>query len=379
MDSNGALPTEFQSSSILRYFIFLPISALPNYVDILRNEKPVLIDLPTRGRGSAVIHTELENAGELEDCCFSHAVPDSPPTGRPARPDSSVGYAPFEPRTTTHSLTNAYLLGLASHKVYGDDAPNDQGPQFASWFESKFDPWLKQGATNTTTKFDLIDDEQGPLGSGFQAMIMSDNDTIYLVIRGSKGPKDWALNVVGSLFIPVPGMPGVTIHSGWLAAAQRVYNSVLSRIKDHQNASSSKFIWFTGHSLGGAMANILALLMAHNDDLPIRGVYTFGAPPCGNIIYLDTASSLGLADRTHRWVNDRDPAPYLNFSVLPGSFFTGSLHLIDASGGLNYFQQDALIPPIPPQEGDHDMLRYGNALRNGLPASIRNRVPAMGA
>lgn len=80
-------------------------------------------------------------------------------------------------------------------------------------------------------------------------------------------------------------------------------------------------LYFAGHSLGGAMALLHAVLLAQDaaqgfwrarrlGDL-LRGVHTFGAPMAGTPRFAEIATDLGVAERVHRYVYRHDPVPAL--------------------------------------------------------------------
>lgn len=66
--------------------------------------------------------------------------------------------------------------------------------------------------------------------------------------------------------------------------------------------SNTKTLWFTGHSLGGAMATICAgrCLLSHIKSEP-AGLYTFGSPRVGDRRYVNYTNI-----PHYRWVNNND-------------------------------------------------------------------------
>jgi pimeloyl-ACP methyl ester carboxylesterase len=74
-------------------------------------------------------------------------------------------------------------------------------------------------------------------------------------------------------------------------------------------------LWLTGHSMGGSIAQILAVYfrIAHFDDAEapdVTGVVTFGSPMAGNGAWKEFyEDQLGLASATVRWVYRDDPGP----------------------------------------------------------------------
>lgn len=373
------MPKGFRSDTILRHFMFLPQSRFAEIVDQLRNEGPNTLTFMDSDPSQATLHSGLEAVGEGECCTIvEDETEDGDGDGGAAGTATSKGYGAFDPTAQGHNLTNAYLLALASYHVYGGSGA-DNGPEFNEWYAAKFNTWMMQGPGTGTPKFDFISDEYGSVGTGFQAEIMSNDQFICLAVRGSQmdTAHDWIYNVLG--FSPAPSLelPGTLIHSGWLEIAQRVFPEIKARLLEHRG-TSDKPVWLTGHSMGGALAAILALMLMEDKEVTVQGVYTFGAPPVGDIGYLQKASGLGVNIRTHRWENDADPAPNLNFAPLGplvGTFHVGSYHHIGATGELEIDQSLPLAPPLLFQLGDHDMVNYGRLLRLGMSTTVRRTVP----
>jgi hypothetical protein len=86
-------------------------------------------------------------------------------------------------------------------------------------------------------------------------------------------------------------------------------------------AHRAEALYFTGHSLGGAMALIHAVLLARDADNGfwrarrlwdlLRGVYTFGAPMAGDRSFAEQCAALGVTERVRRYVYRNDPVPAL--------------------------------------------------------------------
>jgi len=71
------------------------------------------------------------------------------------------------------------------------------------------------------------------------------------------------------------------------------------------NCKSKRDVYFTGHSLGGAMATLAAVRCSrlHNTPQP-SGLYTFGSPKVGNRAFASFAKELCIPGA--RWVNNVD-------------------------------------------------------------------------
>lgn len=105
--------------------------------------------------------------------------------------------------------------------------------------------------------------------------------TRYFVIQGSDNLDHWKVNLT---FDPVtfedPAM-GIKVHRGVYETAQILYDRYLPLVREHLATSPDAKICFTGHSLGGSLGTLLALMYVRRGVLPRKAltpVYTFGAP-----------------------------------------------------------------------------------------------------
>ena len=74
---------------------------------------------------------------------------------------------------------------------------------------------------------------------------------------------------------------GVKVHQGMYEAALAVYNDILPVVQQHLASSPTAKVCLTGHSLGGALASLLMLMMVWRGDVPpgrFSPCFTFGAP-----------------------------------------------------------------------------------------------------
>ena len=94
---------------------------------------------------------------------------------------------------------------------------------------------------------------------------------VAIVCRGTKIGVDWLTNFTVSL---APGPANTTVHAGF----DRVFRSFKSQIDIGMKGLNPGTIHIVGHSLGGALANLLALQYAGRASIKL---YTFGAPRPG--------------------------------------------------------------------------------------------------
>jgi hypothetical protein len=105
--------------------------------------------------------------------------------------------------------------------------------------------------------------------------------------------------------------------------------------KDESVLTPAEAVYLTGHSLGGAMAVLMAAMTATDDDLTdvwglVRAVYTYGQPMVGNAAFAKAIEALGLpmggtlGTRIARYVYNRDVVPSLPPMALGSYAHTGA-------------------------------------------------------
>jgi triacylglycerol lipase len=98
---------------------------------------------------------------------------------------------------------------------------------------------------------------------------------------------------------------------------------------------NNKALWLTGHSLGAAMATIMAYRFASYDLGPTpSGLFTYGSPRVGNRKFINYFNTLPFEH--HRWVNDGDIVTKI--PLVPFFYHCGTMHHINSKGEvtLNY-------------------------------------------
>ena len=94
-----------------------------------------------------------------------------------------------------------------------------------------------------------------------------------ITVRGTVDDTNWQLDM--DTHGAFDEKAGVLVHRGFNIVARTIYADAVTRL----NPSYST--WLTGHSLGGAVAAILATYL-DRDGYSIGGVYTFGQPKFTN-------------------------------------------------------------------------------------------------
>ncbi|MFD5752752.1 lipase family protein [Streptomyces sp. NPDC127033] len=267
----------------------------------------------------------------------------------------------IDQRSTAYSPERAYWLALASELAYQDEAAIER--QARAW---GFDQ-VRHHETRFTPPFPLQDT---------QAYTMAGDDMIVTAFRGTEPQqiKDWLTDATTP---PWPG-PGGTgyVHHGFAEALESIFPEVRAALGELRGNNQS--VWFTGHSLGGALA-MLAGARMHLEDpkLTADGVYTYGQPrTCDRI--LATAYNKGFGRRMYRFVNNNDIVPQL--PPEPVFAHVDALRHIDSHGKIREsmtlmggladraagLTADALAPATDGIR-DHAMRSYLSALEKNLP------------
>lgn len=112
------------------------------------------------------------------------------------------------------------------------------------------------------------------------------------------------------------------IHLGFRKALDQ--SDLWEAIQSHLQTLAGRPVWFTGHSLGAALATIAAARYAAVN--PVQGLYTFGSPRVGNAVFAAT-----MPGNVYRVVNNNDIVTRLPPEIA-GYVHVGDTRFIDAQG-----------------------------------------------
>jgi hypothetical protein len=221
----------------------------------------------------------------------------------------------------------------------------------------KFDPvnawWLIEAATLAYADEVFVRQEFNKVGlskvapfsgGSTQCYVASNDDFVLVVFRGTEirpraNAKFDFRNIIrdiraDAIFLPVDFAGHGKVHLGFKLALEEVWqeNSLLgylTALRDEDGGARP--VWFTGHSLGAAVATLAAAL--HGS---VQGLYTFGSPKVGNFRF-----SRHFAVRTFRFVNNMDI-----ITQLPPFFYShvGELLAIDGDGRISQSGQVQEFP-----------------------------------
>jgi triacylglycerol lipase len=156
-----------------------------------------------------------------------------------------------------------------------------------------------------------------------QAYVGTNDDHLVVAFRGTEGPntfeglKDWLLTDAANLLMVPEGRlgtdfiaagVGARFHMGFINALAEVWDPLFEAV-DAERKKADRPFWITGHSLGGALANLAAWLFKRK-FINVHQVYTFGAPMIGNAAAMQ-AFETEFAGKMFRYVSHGDPVPLL--------------------------------------------------------------------
>jgi triacylglycerol lipase len=200
----------------------------------------------------------------------------------------------FEPNVTEYSLNNARLLGQAATVAYHTER-DIQSWASANGFETKTVQFFSERGQG----FVNLCDTQG---------FIAENDLILVVaFRGSE-PKQLVDWLDDAQICQSPwGTSGAKVHNGFAKSLSAVWGTI-GLLPERLQNRGNKTVWITGHSLGGALAELCAARVAMESGIPVQGVYTFGQPRVGDGSFA-TAVENAIGGRIFRHVNHRDLVP----------------------------------------------------------------------
>jgi predicted lipase len=109
------------------------------------------------------------------------------------------------------------------------------------------------------------------------------NGVVVVAFRGTDGPIDWVYNMS---HLKTPFIGDSSVHAGFLKYMHMVYVKLESQIR------GTKRIYFTGHSMGGAVALLCGAKFAHESVDSQVYVTTIGCPRVGDMTFKNLCDSM---------------------------------------------------------------------------------------
>jgi len=212
---------------------------------------------------------------------------------------------PFNYDARQFSRMNAWWLADAALLAYWDPAPAR-------------DIWRRAGL-----QFEFIS------VPGSQCHVGWSDRFVIVAFRGTQPDEMMDLFDISRIELAGWTYGGGAVHSGFLEAHGRIWPAVENLLR--QLNPTRRTVWFTGHSLGGALATLSMDRFAAS-----AGLYTIGSPRVGNHRFA------ALFDERHdgrcfRYVNNRDVVTHLPPAITPAGFYkhVDLRRFIDANGAIS--------------------------------------------
>ncbi|WP_375154762.1 lipase family protein [Pseudomonas sp. PDM25] len=189
-------------------------------------------------------------------------------------------------------------------------------------------------AQENPAKIHFLDDTDKDNGTNSQAFITHNDELILIAVRGTN-EMPWDLLTDGDAK-QEPFDEGVgQVHRGFYGAAKVTYDFVTTYLDKFH--SGQKLI-ITGHSLGGAVALLLAEMLRRREGFTYDLLlYTYGSPRAADQTFVDGAAEL----THHRMVNHNDPIPSVpgtGMDTKPKVYGTGlAVSFVNAPLGVSIF------------------------------------------
>ena len=326
----------------------------------VRNDNEPEYALPAAGAGFFGDFSLFENMQVRVLDATGAAILDGTGVGRIEEDDRA--FDSFVAAATGHSYANAYLLALASHDVYHEELGASEAG-FEDAYRTRFAKLGMETVDVVTRTAPVVD---------LQAAVMQNASALVIAFRGTKEPTDFLTDALFAL-LPISALESV--HAGFWLSIESAY----TELRQHAEAAGSRRIWLTGHSLGGALATVLAYRL-QRDGIRVQGVYTYGSPRVGSSTF---ALSYGLlfADRpTQRWVDVNDPVALVPTPAMGYAHVGRYNHIVPVPFTTQFVANLNVIVELPVVGdvtlGDHNTRRYLNRILANAPASVRSRMPA---
>ncbi len=207
------------------------------------------------------------------------------------------------------------------------------------------DPFTPPAGYTLITKIyadDITDGIPDYMVFGYIARSPGPNSDVIVAIRGTEGILEWIMNF-RLLLTDFPYVSGAgktekgftyfyqTFHTG----PNDTYPRVVDAIRDLVADGTVITLRVTGHSLGGALATLLAIDVAGNKVFATPSVYTFASPKVGDKAFAGTYDNFVIDSWRISNVNDIVP-------LLP--MFTAYVH-VDAEYPINSDDTTKFSPP----------------------------------
>lgn len=298
----------------------------------------------------------------------------------------------FEYDDSGNNLVNAYLLAMLNYKLTPQNllgiengaaaeaiALSQSNSDFEIEFKSRLEKWfnpnkhnpfikvIKNAKTNPLSKkTNKSRNKRKPIATHFnekdkviieffhesnergldpEAMLISTKEYIIVAWRGTDRVSnttpiigtafyelgEWVETDANMLLVNPPNNISGKVHSGFDKSVR--YRNILGKLADrlHELGVENKKLWITGHSLGGAHAQLSALYLNRIHNIQPFAVYAYASPAVGDQALANSIEHVLPGTRLQRFIYAYDPIP---------RFPTGMTLPYARAGILNYYSSE---------------------------------------
>jgi triacylglycerol lipase len=138
--------------------------------------------------------------------------------------------------------------------------------------------------------------------NGSEAYWLKNDEDLVIACRGTE-PTEFADIASDLAAIPVKSSTGIgKNHLGFKTSVDHIWHDLEELANDY---GKTRTVWCTGHSLGAAMATIVAYRLQRTEDCPNpQALFTYGSPCVGDKKYIKGITDTGVLH--FRFVNNAD-------------------------------------------------------------------------
>ena len=162
--------------------------------------------------------------------------------------------------------------------------------------------------------------------AGAQAYRFQNKEDLVIACRGTE-PSEFNDIAADLKAMPVKSESVSRVHQGFKAEVDELWPMVLEDVTRTVNKDNK--LWFCGHSLGAAMATVMASRCFYEKSIQDpQELYTYGSPRVGWPAYV---KYLGVTH--HRWVNNNDIVTRVPLAIM-GYRHDGEEHYLNCWGNV---------------------------------------------
>ncbi len=208
---------------------------------------------------------------------------------------------PFRPASNKFQMANAWWLAEASMLVYV--------------LEHDFVGTSLEQAGFTRTEFFENDCTQ--------SFVASNDEFAVVCFRGTEVREEKDI-ITDLKFWQTKAAGGGRVHAGFEEALGKVWDGISAHLQDIRGQTGNQLkVWFTGHSLGAALATLAA-----DRYQEAQGLYTFGSPRVGGKSFHDD-----FKVNAYRFIHNNDAVTMVPSPV--GYQHVGMAKYIDSAGHIH--------------------------------------------